>query len=76
VISYLIAFEKLHSQALGGFAVLAHWLPYLGTSVWVGSLNDRYDSRRIIQIGMTLFITASPGWGYFFVTDTLTIPAA
>jgi MFS family permease len=76
VISYWVAFQKLHSQALGGFAVLAHWLPFLGFSVWVGSLNDRFDSRRIIQIGMALFITASLGWGYFFVTDTLSIPIA
>src|SRR5258705_64442 len=27
--------------------------------------------RRIIQCGMALFIIASLGWGYFFVTDTL-----
>jgi MFS family permease len=76
VITYLVAYEKLHSQALGGFAVLSHWVPYLAGSVWVGSLNDRYDSRRIIQIGMVLFMCASIGWGYCFVTDSLTIPRA
>jgi MFS family permease len=42
----------------------------------VGSLNDRYDSRRIIQLGMVLFMCASIGWGYCFVTDSLTIPRA
>jgi MFS family permease len=71
VISYWVMFQKFHSPALGGFAVLSHWLPYLGFSVSVGALNDRFDSRRIIQAGMVLFITASVGWGYFFVTDTL-----
>ena len=76
VISYWVAFQKFHSTALGGFAVLSHWLPYLGFSVWVGALNDRFDARRIIQIGMGLFVTASAGWGYFFVTDSLTVPAA
>ncbi len=76
VISYWVAFQKFHSPALGGFAVISHWLPYLLFSVGVGSLNDRYDSRRLIQIGATLFMTASLGWGYFFVTDTLTIPLA
>ncbi len=76
VITYLVAYEKLHSQALGGLAVLSHWVPYLAASVWVGSLNDRFDSRRIIQVGMVLFICASLGWGYCFVTDTLTIPRA
>jgi hypothetical protein len=34
------------------------------------------DSRRLIQLGMLLFITASLGWGYFFVTDSLTMGAA
>ena len=76
VISYWVAFQKFHSPALGGFAVLSHWLPFLAFSVSVGALNDRFDSRRIIQAGMALFVTASIGWGYFFVTDSLTIGAA
>jgi MFS family permease len=76
VISYWVAFQKFHSAALGGFAVLSHWLPFLGFSVAVGALNDRFDSRRIIQAGMALFIAASAGWAYFFVTDSLTMPAA
>jgi hypothetical protein len=71
VISYWVAFQKFHSPALGGFAVLSHWLPYLAFSVPVGALNDRFDTRRIIQAGMILFVTASLGWGYFFVTDSL-----
>ncbi len=71
VISYWVAFQKFHSPALGGFAVVSHWLPFLMFSVPVGALNDRFDSRRLIQAGMVLFITASVGWGYFFVTDSL-----
>jgi MFS family permease len=71
VISYWVAFQKFHSAALGGFAVVAHWLPFLMFSVPVGALNDRFDSRRLIQAGMVLFIAASVGWGYFFVTDSL-----
>ncbi|HEX5745939.1 MAG TPA: MFS transporter [Archangium sp.] len=73
VISYWVAFQKFHSPALGGFAVVSHWLPFLMFSVPVGALNDRFDSRRLIQAGMVLFITASVGWGYFFVTDTLRV---
>jgi len=76
VISYWVAFQKFHSPALGGFAVLSHWLPFLVFSVGVGALNDRFDARRIIQAGMLLFITASLGWGYFFVTDSLTMGGA
>jgi MFS family permease len=71
VISYWVVFQKFHSQALGGFAVVSHWLPYLLFSVAVGALNDRLDSRRLIQAGMVLFIAASAGWGYVFVTDSL-----
>jgi MFS family permease len=73
VISYWVAFQKFHSPALGGFAVVSHWLPFLGFSVAVGALNDRFDSRRIIQLGTLCFITASAGWGYFFLTGTLQV---
>jgi MFS family permease len=71
VISYWVAFQKFHSPALGGFAVVSHWLPYLLFSVAAGALNDRFDSRRIIQIGGALFMCVSIGWGYFFLTGTL-----
>jgi MFS family permease len=71
VISYWVVFQKFHSPALAGFAVLSHWLPFLLFSVAVGSLADRFDPRRIIQCGMLLFIVASAGWGFFFITDTL-----
>ncbi|HEY4220173.1 MAG TPA: MFS transporter, partial [Myxococcota bacterium] len=71
VISYWVMFQKFHSAALGGFAVVSHWLPYLLFSVPVGALNDRFDSRRLIQIGAVLFALVSAGWGYFFLTDTL-----
>jgi MFS family permease len=72
VISYWVCWEKFHSPALAGFAVVSHWLPYLLFSVAVGALNDVFDSRRLIQMGMALFATVSLGWGYFFITDTLT----
>jgi MFS family permease len=71
VISYWVVFQKFKSPALGGFAVVSHWLPFLGFSVWVGALNDRFDSRRIIQVGVAIFMLVSAGWGYFFLTDTL-----
>jgi MFS family permease len=71
VISYWVVFRKFESPALAGFAVVSHWLPFLLFSVAAGALADRFDPRRIIQCGMTLFIAASLGWGYFFVTDTL-----
>ena len=71
VISYWVAFQKFHSAALGGFAVVSHWLPFLLFSVAVGALNDRFDSRRLIQRARCCSSRVSLGWGYFFVTDTL-----
>src|ERR1700731_3704243 len=59
VISYWVVFQKFHSPALGGFAVLSHWLPFLMFSVASGALAERFDPRRVIQCGMALFIIAS-----------------
>jgi MFS family permease len=71
VISYWVMYEKFHSPALAGFAVISHWVPFLLFSVYSGALADRFDPRRIIQAGMLFFIAASLAWGLLFVTDTL-----
>ena len=71
VISYWVMFQKFHSPALAGFAIVSHWLPFLLFSVATGALTDHLDPRRIIQCGMTLFILVSLGWGYLFITDSL-----
>ncbi|MBP7567326.1 MAG: MFS transporter [Burkholderiaceae bacterium] len=71
VISYWMMFKQFNSPALGGFAVISHWLPFLLFSVPAGALSDRFDPRRVIQCGMGLFILASLGWAFFFITGTL-----
>ena len=71
VISYWIIFDVFESPSLAGFAVIAHWLPFLLGSMWAGALADRYDPRRIIQAGMILFMLVSLGWGILFATDSL-----
>jgi MFS family permease len=71
VISYWVVFQKFRSPALGGFAVVSHWLPFLLFSVHAGALADRLDPRRIIQLGMLLFMFVSLAWGALFITDTL-----
>ena len=71
VISYWIMYEKFKSPELGGFAIISHWVPFLFFSFWAGSLADRFDPRRVIQWGMCLFMIASFGWGFFFITDSL-----
>ena len=71
VISYWMMFEKFHSPALGGFAVISHWVPFLLFSIWSGAAADRYDPRRLIQIGMGVFMSVSLAWGVLFLTDSL-----
>jgi MFS family permease len=73
VISYWVVFEKFKSPELGGFAVISHWVPFLLFSVYSGLLADRFDPRRIIQLGMLCFISVSLGWGLLFATDTLQV---
>jgi MFS family permease len=71
VISYWVIFQKFQSPALGGFAVLSHWLPFLLFSVYAGALTDRFDIRRVIQVGMVLFMGVSIAWGVLILTNTL-----
>jgi len=71
VISYWVLYEKFHSPTLAGIAILTHWLPFLLFSVYSGALADRYDNRRIIQVSMLLYIIASLGWAWLFVTDSV-----
>jgi MFS family permease len=70
-ISYWMIFQKFHSPALGGFAIFSHWVPFLLFSMWSGALADRYDPRRLMQIGLCMFAAASLGWGVLFATGTL-----
>lgn len=73
VISYWVMFEKFHSPALGGVAILTHWLPFLFLSVYFGALADRFDSRRVIQVAMLMFMAVSLGWGLLFLADAIQI---
>ncbi|HTD90078.1 MAG TPA: MFS transporter [Burkholderiales bacterium] len=71
VISYWMLYQKFHSPTLGGIAVLTHWLPFLLFSVYSGALADRFDTRRIIQVGMLFFMAASLGWAVLFYVDAV-----
>jgi len=73
VITYWILFEKFHSPVLAGFAVLSHWLPFLLFSVYFGAMADRFDSRRIIQVAMGLFMGVSLAWAVLIYTDTIEV---
>jgi MFS family permease len=71
VISYWVLYQKFHSPTLGGIAILTHWLPFLLFSVYSGALADRFDKRRLIQLAMLFFMTASLGWAALFLTDSV-----
>ncbi len=73
VITYWVLWEKFHSPVLSGFQVISHWVPFLFLSVWFGSLAERYDCRRVIQIAQGLFALVSAAWGVLFLTGTLQI---
>jgi len=71
VISYWVIYQKFHSPELGGFAVISHWAPFLLFSIYSGALADRFDPRRIVQLGMLIFMSVSIAWGVLFLTDSL-----
>ena len=73
VITYWVLWQKFHSNALAGFEVISHWLPFLLLSVYFGSLADRYDCRRVIQAAQGLFMFVSLAWGVLFLTGHLQI---
>src|ERR1041385_1002831 len=71
VISYWIMFQKFQSPALARFAVISHSVPFIPFSLWSGALAARYGPRRIIQVGMLVFMSVSIGWGALFLADAL-----
>jgi len=73
VISYWVIYKQFHSPALAGFAVISHWLPFLLFSFYAGSLADRFDCRRLIQISQALYMFASLTWGLLFLMGTLQV---
>lgn len=73
VITYWVLWQKFHSPALVGFEVISHWLPFLLLSVWFGTLAERFDCRRLINISQGLFMFVSVMWGVLFATHSLQI---
>jgi MFS family permease len=73
VISYWVLFDEFDSPALGGYAVISHWAPFLLGGVLGGSLADRYDCRKLFLVSMAMFIFVSLGWAFVFWTGTFAI---
>ena len=73
VVSYWLLFQKFHSPALGGFAEISHWTPFLFLSVYFGGLADRYDCRKVIQAAQVMFMGVSLVWAMLFYTNTIQV---
>ena len=73
VISYWVLYQTFHSPALAGFAVISHWVPSLLFSVYFGSLADRHDCRKVIQLAQVMYMGVSATWGVLFLTDSLEV---
>ncbi len=73
VVSYWVLFYLFQSPVLAGYAVISHWMPSLLFSVYAGSLADRYDCRRLLQISMLMFAGCSVAWGILIATDSLQV---
>ncbi|MBI3076599.1 MAG: MFS transporter [Deltaproteobacteria bacterium] len=73
VISYWVIFQAFHSPLLGGYAVISHWVPFLLFSVYSGTLADRFDCRRLLQISQAMYIVVSLAWGLLFLTGSLQV---
>ncbi len=70
-ITYFVMWQLFESPVLAGFAVISHWLPQLLFAIPFGALADRFDCRRLIQLGAACFMVASAGWAVLIATDTL-----
>ncbi|GAB3809148.1 MFS transporter [Humibacter antri] len=73
VITYWVLWQMFHSPALVGFQVISHWLPFLLFSVWTGTLAEKYDCRKLIQVAQGLFMLVSALWGVLFLTGSLQV---
>jgi MFS family permease len=71
VISYWVLYQHFHSAALAGFAVISHWVPWLLFGAYGGALADRFDNRRLIQLGMLMFASVSLCWSVMFYTGAV-----
>lgn len=70
-ITYFVMWQLFESPLLAGFAVISHWVPPLVLGIPFGALADRFDCRRLVQIGAACFMLASIGWAVLIGTNTL-----
>jgi MFS family permease len=71
VIGYWLLWELTHSPFWLGYAVFAHWLPFLFCSLHAGAWADRFDNRRLLQASQALYVFCSAALGLLAITGQL-----
>jgi hypothetical protein len=60
VISYWVLFQRFHSPALGGFAVISHWVPYLFLAGFSGGLAWGILVNALIYAPLFVWLIDAP----------------
>jgi len=71
VIGYWLLWELTHSPFWLGYAVFAHWFPFLVSSLHAGAWADRFDNRYLLQITQGLYVFCSGALGLLYLTGQL-----
>lgn len=71
VIGYWLLWELTHSPFWLGYAVFAHWFPFLVFSLHAGAWADRFDNRYLLQANQACLVTCSGALGLLAVTGHL-----
>jgi MFS family permease len=71
VIGYWLLWELTHSPFWLGYAVFAHWFPFLLFSLHAGAWADRIDNRYLLQVNQACLVVCSGTLGVLAVTGHL-----
>src|SRR3954452_13250930 len=71
VIGYWLLWELTHSPFWLGYAVFAHWFPFLIFSLHAGAWADRFDNRYLLQANQACLVICSGTLGVLSVTGHL-----
>jgi len=71
VIGYWLLWQLTYSPFWLGYAVFAHWFPFIIFSLHSGAWADRFDNRRLLQVSQGLYVFCSGTLGLLAVTGQL-----
>jgi MFS family permease len=73
VLTYWILWELTHSPFWLGYAVFAHWAPFVLFSLHAGALADRRDPRLLLQVAQLMYVGCSVALGIMVVSGTVSV---